>query len=178
MSAGIYVIARKNGGRFYIGSAVNIGRRWAVHRCRLNKGDHHSPQLQAAWDKHGPDAFEFAILETVSDEADLIGREQVWLDRLHPYYNTCKIAGSVLGHTVSVAARRRISAAHKGRKNGPPSPETRAKIAAANRGRALSPAHREKLAAAKRGKKRGPYSEQHKANIAAAVRRWHAERAA
>lgn len=177
MTAAIYTIARIDGSRAYIGSAVHAARRWAVHRCRLNKGNHHSPQLQAAWNKHGPGAFEFAILEVVADKALLIEREQVWLDRFNPYYNTCKVAGSVLGHTVSAAARERISRAHKGRKNGPPSAETRAKISAANTGRPLSAEHRAKLAAAKLGRKRGPYSETHKANIAAGVIRWHGARA-
>lgn len=173
MTAAIYTIARIDGGRGYIGSAVNAARRWAVHRCRLNKGSHHSPQLQAAWNKHGPSAFEFAILEPVADKARLIEREQVWLDRFLPYYNTRRVAGSTVGHTLSAEARARISRAHKGRKHGPPSAETRAKISAAITGRKLSPEHRAKLAAAKLGKKRGPYSKSHKTNIAAGVTRWH-----
>lgn len=177
MKGGVYVIARREGGRFYIGSAVNIERRWAVHRCRLNKGNHHSPQLQAAWNKHGPGAFEFAILERVPTES-VIAREQVWLDRLKPYYNTCKVAGSVRGHSVSPEARARISMAHKGRKHGPPSEERRAKISAANKGRSLTAEHRSKLSAAKIGKKRGPYSEQHRANISAALKRSYQERRA
>lgn len=176
MSGGIYVIARVDGARCYIGSAVNIASRWSSHRCRLNKGNHHSPQLQAAWNKHGPSAFEFAILESVSEKSQLIEREQVWLDRFLPYYNTRRVAGSTLGHTLSVEARERISRAHKGRKHGPPSAETRAKISAAIRGRPLTPEHRAKLAAAKLGKKRGPYSDEHRAAIAAGVTRWHGER--
>lgn len=178
MSAGIYVIARRDVDRFYIGSAVDIRNRWSVHRCRLRKGNHHSPQLQVAWNKHGDGAFEFAILETVASNSLLIEREQVWLDRFHPYYNTCKTAGSALGHIVSAATRAKISAAHKGRKNGPMSEETRKRLSAANSGRKLSEAHRRKLALAKIGRKRGPYSAQHKANISAAVTLWHKERRA
>lgn len=178
MSSGIYVIGRISGGRFYIGSAVNLASRWRVHRCRLNKGNHHSPQLQAAWNKHGASAFEFAVLEEVADRSLLIEREQVWLDAFRPYYNTCRVAGSVAGHSVSAEGRKKISEAQKGRKRGPLSPETRAKISAANRGKPLTAEHRAKLAAAKLGRKRGPYSAQHKANIAKAVRRWHEGRRA
>ena len=179
MTAAIYVIARTDGSeRNYIGSAVNAANRWATHRCRLRKGNHHSPQLQAAWDKHGPSAFEFAVLEPIADKAELLEREQAWLDAFRPHYNTCKTAGSVAGHTVSAEARAKISQAHKGRKNGPPSPETRTKIANALVGRPLSAEHRAKLAAAKQGKKRGPYSAEHRANIAAATAQWHAGRKA
>lgn len=170
-ASGIYIISRRSGDRYYIGSAINICRRWAVHRCRLNKGDHHSPQLMAAWRKHGPSAFEFAVLEIVPDTSKLLEREQAWLDRFAPYYNTLRIAGSVLGHEVSASTRAKISKAHKGRKHGPPSAETRAKLSAAIGGRPLSLAHRAKLAAAKRGTTRGTYSEQHRARIAAGVAR-------
>lgn len=178
MKGGIYAIQRIDGGRLYIGSAVYIERRWAVHRCRLRKGSHHSPQLQNAWNKHGESAFEFVVLERVSDHSRLIEREQVWLDAFAPFYNTCKVAGSVLGHSVSPEARAKISAAHKGRRNGPPSAEVRAKIADALRGRPLSAEHRAKLAAAKLGRKRGSYSDQHKANIAAGLLRRYEEKRA
>lgn len=176
MNAAIYTIARIDGTRSYIGSAVNFASRWRVHRCRLKKGNHHSPQLQAAWNKHGAAAFEFAVVEKVTDKSQLIEREQVWLDRFRPHYNTCRVAGSVAGHTVSAEARARLSKAHRGRKNGPLSEETKAKISAANSGKPLSIEHREKLSAAKLGKKRGPYSETHRNNIAAGITRWHGAR--
>lgn len=168
--SGIYAIRRLDGSRQYVGSAVNIDSRWSVHRCRLGKGNHHSPHLQSAWTKHGGEAFEFIVLEEVTDRRDLIAREQAWIDALNPYYNTVKVAGSVIGHKVSAEARAKISRAHRGRVNGPPSQATRAKISKANAGRSLSAEHRAKLAAAKLGTKRGPYSAQHRARIAAGVK--------
>lgn len=176
MTSGIYAIRRLDSDRMYVGSAVNLSSRWAVHKCRLRKGTHHSPQLQSAWTKHGALAFEFVVLELVPDKSGLIAAEQAWIDKLNPFYNTVKIAGSVAGHTLSAEARKKISIASSSRRYGPPSAETRAKISAANSGRKLSLEHREKLSAAKLGRKRGSYSAEHRAGISAGVARAHERR--
>lgn len=41
---GIYSILNIKTNKMYIGSAVNIGRRWARHRHMLRHGAHHSPR--------------------------------------------------------------------------------------------------------------------------------------
>lgn len=149
---GIYAIKRRDrDDEQYIGSAVNIAKRWAEHRSDLRRGKHRSSRLQNVWTKHGPDAFEFVILEHVADKAQLIEREQAWLDRgTFPAYNTAKIAGSLLGFKHSPEARAKISASRMGNTYSlgcTRSAETRAKMSAASRGntRALglkqTPAH-------------------------------------
>lgn len=177
MKSGIYAITHVASGRQYIGSAKDFGARWAVHRCRLNKGEHHCPPLQSAWRKYGAEAFEFAVLVLAPADA-LIEAEQRWLDARQPYYNCVRIAAAppMLGRNHSPETRAKISALQRGQKRGPLPQETREKISRAHRGRPLSAEHRRKLAAAKLGKKRGAYSAQHRANIAAALTRWHAER--
>jgi hypothetical protein len=58
------------------------------------------------------------------------------------------------GQTHTPESRAKLSAAHKGRRRGPPSPETCANISAALKGRPHSREHTAKLAAALRGRPR------------------------
>lgn len=159
--SGIYAIYRSDSGRrYYIGSAVNIKKRWQRHRSHLRAGVHHSAALQRAWNKHGEAAFQFAVLEAVP-EGQLIGREQAWFDRFAPAYNICKVAGSNRGLKFSAEARAKISAALTGRKL---SAEHRAKQSAMRLGRKMPP--------------RGPHSPETRAKISEAnLRRWAARRA-
>jgi group I intron endonuclease len=82
--AGIYAILCSSNNKRYVGSSVNIRIRWADHRCDLRKDRHHSPILQASWNKYGADQFKWGILEVCSDDDDenLLEREQYWMDRL------------------------------------------------------------------------------------------------
>lgn len=43
--SGIYLITNTVNGKQYIGSAVNILRRWDEHRCRLNEWSHANEHL-------------------------------------------------------------------------------------------------------------------------------------
>lgn len=73
---GIYRITNKINGKSYIGkTGMNFGDRWDSHRALLNAGKHDNPHLQRAWNKYGAAAFEFAIVELVSDPAELNDRE-------------------------------------------------------------------------------------------------------
>lgn len=46
--AGIYQIRNIVNGKVYIGSAVNIERRWGMHKNRLKAGQHRNIHLQRA----------------------------------------------------------------------------------------------------------------------------------
>lgn len=63
---GVYAIKNLVSGRAYIGRAVNMSRRWGHHLYNLKNGTHRNPFLQRAWDRYGPDAFQFAIWENLS----------------------------------------------------------------------------------------------------------------
>ncbi|RYX81047.1 hypothetical protein EON83_25820 [bacterium] len=76
----VYLIRHKCSGRVYVGSSVHIAQRWAQHRRHLRLGQHHSPFLQRAWDKYGPDAFEWQIIENASSAEELVSLEQKWID--------------------------------------------------------------------------------------------------
>src|ERR1043165_6253801 len=110
--SGIYEIVNLVNGKRYIGSAVRIEARWSVHRHLLGKGDHHSRHLQNAWSKYGSKAFGFKII-AVCAPAELIKREQEFIDRLKPEYKTLRKAGSTLGLKWSPEARARHSVIQK-----------------------------------------------------------------
>jgi len=75
---GIYTITTPNGS-VYVGSSRNIKSRWSGHRSALRYKKHHSERLQAAWNKYGEQAFVFAVLEEIADDADLLAAENIWL---------------------------------------------------------------------------------------------------
>lgn len=191
--SGIYTI-RSPSGRYYIGSAQHIPRRWREHRSELLRGLHHCQALQAACNKYGYAALSFEVLERC-EAAELIAREQHHMDAapLRVLYNSSPTAGSALGSRHSEDARLRMSKAHKGKVHTPEhranvaaakraqTPETLAKISAAlkgrpshpnskaallqaNTGRALSDITRAKMSAARKGR---TFSPEHRANIAA-----------
>lgn len=57
--SGIYLIRCTATKRVYVGSAVDLKRRWTDHRRDLRNGVHHSAKLQRAWNRFGADAFSF-----------------------------------------------------------------------------------------------------------------------
>ncbi len=150
---GIYEIRNVETGKFYVGSAVSLRKRWNRHLFLLKRGKHDNCHLQRAWDISGPESFTFSVLEYVSNAADLIQREQHWfalLGAMTNGYNLAPVAGSRLGSKQSEETRRRISEGCKGRKA---TDETRERMSAANRLRKQSPEARAKISAARKGVK-------------------------
>lgn len=84
---GIYQIRCVVSGKSYVGSSKRIYSRWSQHRTRLRKGDHPSPRLQSAWNKHGEGKFVFSILEECAQER-LYEREQHHIDAERRDYNS------------------------------------------------------------------------------------------
>lgn len=115
--SGIYAIINKVNGKLYVGSAIDLKNRWAVHRRALRGNFHHSPRLQNAWNKYGEEAFEFHVLLHVEVKEELISTEQSFFGLLNPFYNIAKIAGSNLGVKASEETRRKMSLAHSGPRN-------------------------------------------------------------
>src|SRR5579859_5020438 len=65
--SGIYAIVNRVDNKHYIGRSINIKNRWYNHKYQLQKGSHHCIKLQRAWNKHGKEAFDFIVLESVED---------------------------------------------------------------------------------------------------------------
>lgn len=128
MTSGVYEITNQVNGKRYVGSSLNIKKRWGRHLSELRRGQHSNAHLQCAFDKYGESAFTFSILEHVENIPHVIPREQHYLDMLLPEYNMAPVAGSSLGR--------------------PRSPETRAKLSEANEGHAVSEEAKQKMRAA------------------------------
>lgn len=151
--AGIYEIVNTVNGHRYVGSAVNIQKRWKEHKNLLLCGKHHSLHLQNAWNKYGMDCFIFGLIEQC-EESLLIQREQCSLDSLHPEYNIAKVAGSSLGIKRRPESIEKTAAAHRG-KPGPRrgcvlSEEIRAKMSTAKKGHKASEETKAKMRASSR----------------------------
>lgn len=170
-ASGIYQITCIPTGKIYIGSSVNLRKRWNDHQTRLNAGTQVNSMLQRAWNKYGAGAFCFDILEYCPDDC-LLAREQFFLDTLRPYdpdigYNIARDAGAPMlgrkqsarsiqqradanrGRKNSIEARQRMSEAQRGKQQ---SPETIKRRAASMRGKSPSVETRQKLSAAHRGR--------------------------
>ena len=127
MKTGIYLITNTNNGKKYVGSAINLSKRWNNHRNDLRQGVHHNRHLQNAWNKYSESSFSFSILEFTSND-DLITREQYYIDLLDATnpnfgYNINPIAGSSLGVLQSEETKEKIRAARIGKKHRPESIE-------------------------------------------------------
>lgn len=81
--------------KYYIGSSINIGRRWSEHKKYLKSNKHVNPKLQNHYNKYGNDFIFFMVEECLIE--NLISREQYYIDSLNPWFNCSPTAGSQLG---------------------------------------------------------------------------------
>lgn len=115
--SGIYAITNTVNGKQYIGSSVNIKKRWACHISGLERGTSRSVRLQSAWSKYGASSFSFTVIEFVPEHSALIEREQYWIERTgcaEDGYNARKRADNNLGAKWTDESRLRISIAKTG----------------------------------------------------------------
>lgn len=123
--------------RFYIGSAMVIGKRWEQHLGKLKNNKHHSQKLQRHYNKYGKNDLIFSII-VGCDKSDLITTEQYFIDTYDPYFNGRKQAFTNGGFKLTDEQRGKISDSIKGEKNH-------------NYGKHFSNEHRRKLSEAKKG---------------------------
>lgn len=176
--------------QFYIGSAVKFKRRRWEHLDALKKNTHHCAALQAAWLEYGADAFEFELLEEVSDE-DALRIEDMYLAQhagAEPCYNTATT--TMQPPSVSADTREKIRSAmlrlyadptNHPRTGKTHSEETKAKISAAKLanpsrhwlGKARSAETKAKISAAQKGvaKPGRTYTHEGLAKVQATMRR-------
>lgn len=148
--SGIYRIVCLTSAKFYIGSAINLRKRWSEHRNGLKRGDHGNQKLQRAWNKYGEQSFTFEVIEFVLPPF-LLEREQHWLDKLHAVkegFNMAPTAGSTLGREFSPEAKEKIRLAHLGRKH---TEEARRNMAKSRIGTKRNAETRAKMGAAQLG---------------------------
>lgn len=166
---GVYSIACTANGMQYIGSAVDVRRRWGNHRWALRHDRHGNPALQADWNQYGEGAFEFKMLADVPDEGIRRAIEQSYIDCVlgdARAYNRSPSSLNNRGHKYTDKQRATLSVALKGK---PKSAEHRAALGAAAERRWATVAddeRRERMAAMGRGNQGKPKSDEHRRNIA------------
>lgn len=158
--SGIYRWVNIESGKSYIGSSVNLWRRFnQYYSLKFLTKYAKSSIIYKTLLKQGYSKFRLEILE-YCEPAVVIKREQYYLDLLKPDYNILKTAGSSLGfkHTketlAKIAAAKIGNRAFKGKNH---TLETRINIAAARKGKNFSPETLVKLVAAKSGEKNPMY---------------------
>lgn len=165
----IYQIKNIENGKRYIGSTKNKEERWNYHKKSLKNKNHINPYLQRSWNAHGKENFEFSVLEKVDKEADLLEKEQEYLDKEKPEYNILKnveltpvqkgsgcreetiekIRKALEGKEASKKTREKLSRAFKNREF---TEEWKEKISEALKGREITEEWKEKISEANKGK--------------------------
>ena len=62
---GIYSILNTANGKRYIGQSVNLASRKSYHFNALRQSRHKNRHLQAAWNRYGPKAFRWSVLQVM-----------------------------------------------------------------------------------------------------------------
>ena len=99
--------------RIYIGSAVNMTRRFRDHINQLRRNAHHNSKLQNHFNKYGEKDLNFIPLIGCTLE-DLLQNEQYYIDSHKTYFNICPIAGNTSGRKASAETLKKLSISHKG----------------------------------------------------------------
>lgn len=181
--SGVYFIRNKVNQKVYVGSSIDIYRRWTRHKDDLLKNKHHSIKLQNSYNKHGINQFEFLLAESAFNIKELQKTEQKWIEMFNSYvdgYNSAPVAFEIGLLPKTEEHKRKIGNAHKGRKlseeskdkirqkalgrkKKPMSDETKKKISEANKGKIRTLEMRNHLSSVKTGVKTGrKLSESHK----------------
>ena len=84
---GIYKITNTITNDCYIGSSKNVECRMSYHKYASVWKHYPTKMLYKAFQQYGLDNFTFETIETTSLE-DRRSREQYWIERLQPAYNT------------------------------------------------------------------------------------------
>jgi len=105
---GVYCILNTLNGKIYIGSTLDsFGSRWKSHKGKLNRQVHPNTHLQAAWNKHGSAAFVFDVLYESEIDAEIVEKEQFFLDIFFGpiCYNIRAVAKSNKGYKIKDTSR-------------------------------------------------------------------------
>jgi group I intron endonuclease len=99
----------KVNGKSYIGSSVNLDRRFYIYYSQYNLNKHNM-LIHRALLKYGYSNFKLEILEYCNRDS-VRAREQYYLDNLAHEYNILPTAGSSLGQNHSESTKQKMSEA-------------------------------------------------------------------
>ncbi len=130
---GIYYIHCTVSGCVYVGSSIDILRRWRVHCRALQRGKHHSEIFQRSFDKYLIGAFTLQFVEAVAAKCFQIEETRHIQEHAGKLLNVNLIAECPMGgRRHSDATRAKMSNSRKGKKF---SDEWRRNMSAALKGR-------------------------------------------
>lgn len=124
----IYMLTQKDN-FYYVGSSIKLLNRYNSHRFRVNnwnKNYHNNNGSLLFYNSvltYGWKNFKFGVLEYINkiEKNDikevLLKKEQLYLDKINPTLNICKIAGSPLGIKHGFIFSKNLSEARRGKKN-------------------------------------------------------------
>ena len=121
--SGVYIIINLINKKVYVGSSINIEKRFYNHKYKLNNNTHSNNFLQNAWNKYKEENFSFIILEKVDiriqntieeNKKILLDLEQYYLDFYKSFipsngYNLCIKAHNTYGCTHTDETKAKIS---------------------------------------------------------------------
>lgn len=114
---GVYEIVNIVNGKRYVGSSVNIKKRWQTHKSALHKNCHGNEHLQNAYNKYGKKSFKYKVLVYTEPE-EALRLENLLLKSDKYEYNIAEDAiAPMLGKIFSEEHKRKMSIAHKGESN-------------------------------------------------------------
>lgn len=81
---GIYKIITLHNNKYYIGSSINIEKRWRDHLSKMRMQKHANTHLQNVYNKYGESDFAFVVLLEMPDASNIEIRqkEQEFLDKI------------------------------------------------------------------------------------------------
>ena len=119
---GVYKITNTKTGLYYIGSSIDVEKRWKSHLHDLRYNCHNNKYLQNSFNKHGEKCFEFSVIEECTKET-VREREDYWINELHATdhskgFNILPTSNVGMGVSMSDETKRKISLACSMDKNG------------------------------------------------------------
>jgi group I intron endonuclease len=114
-ASGIYKIqSTAKSDKIYIGSAIDLNKRWNNHISDLRNNKHSNKKLQNHVNKYGLNDLVFTVIEPCLP-IFLTTREQEYIDKLSPVFNLRPYAASNLGIKFSEEHNRKAGLASIGR---------------------------------------------------------------
>lgn len=99
--SGIYRILNKINGNCYIGSSLNVEKRYKHHLSTLRHNSSRCSILQKAFNKYGEDNFEFQVILCCKPEYRLYYEQQL-IRELNSQYNVfTNVSDSPLRHSIN-----------------------------------------------------------------------------
>lgn len=118
MKSGIYHILNTQNNERYIGSSVNVFKRFREHRNALRKNRHPNNKLQNAWNKYREESFKFELLWNVEPyKESLLLEEQYCFNYLNCEYNLSPYASSNLGIKFTKEHKDKLALSKLGKRN-------------------------------------------------------------